>query len=297
MHMQKRTIFFCALALFLPTAVSAATLSLQADPQYVGAGDIVHVGILVDSLIPVNAFSGTLTYSKTLLEPVAVSDGDSVVNLWITHPAVPTVGAAIPFAGVTPGGFSGSSGTLFSVLFRARSAGIAKISLADLQVLRNDGVGGKELVLSKPLSISIARKSLGGYTEPADTTPPEVFSAYLGTDPQVFDGRSYLVFAAVDKASGVDRYAVAESRVPAFLLMLFPLSWTTVAASPIVLQDQNLTSTVYIRAIDRAGNERLSVFPPIHLFTAYEKAVLMGILIVVVLLSQRRWGRRFRKNL
>ena len=276
--------------------VSAATISLRATPASIGAGDVMRVSVLLDSTLPTNAFSGSILYSKDTLEPIAVNDGSSIISLWITHPVASAKGAPIIFAGITPGGFSGTGGALFSVLFKARAAGTANVSLGDIEVLRNDGAGGKEPITAKPLTLSIGPLPSGGYTEPADHTPPESFTAYQGNDPQLFEGKNYLVFTAVDKSSGIDHYVIAESRVPSFLLPFFPLSWNKMATSPYVLTDQNLTSTVYIKAVDRAGNERVSVFPLRHLFTVYEKIAFLVILIAVVLLWQRKWGRRLKKN-
>lgn len=289
-------IIFCAVLMFMPAAVSAATVSFRAFPHDVGTGDIVRVDVLLDSNIPINAFSGTVSYSSAMLEPTAVSDGNSIVNLWVIHPEVPVGGAPLTFTGITPGGFFGDSGLLFSVLFRAKGAGIADISIKDGQMLRNDGTGGKEPLTLKPLSLRIEAKPQGGYKEPADTIPPEPFIVSLGADPQLFDGRRYLVFTAVDKGSGIDHYALAESRVPTFLFWLFPLLWHE-TISPHVIADQNLTSAVYVKAIDRAGNGRLSVYPPRYFFTVYEKSILLAILIVVVLLYWRGRGRRFQGNL
>lgn len=296
MTMQKYFFIFTVfLFLSLPAVATAATISLQATPTRVGAGDMVRVSVLLDSTIATNAFSGTLMYSAATLEPVAISDGNSIINLWITRPAMPVTGSSITFAGITPGGFSGNAGMLFSVLFRAKATGTANVSLKDIEVLRNDGAGGKESVTTKPMILSIKSSSSGGYTEPVDHTPPESFTVYQGSDPGLFDGRNYLVFVAVDKSSGVDHYVVAESRVPSFLLPFLSLSWST-TTSPYIVADQQQTSTVYIKAIDRAGNERVSVFPPQRLFTTYEKAALLCILTVVVLLWQIMWGRRFGKN-
>lgn len=299
--MATRTrISVLAVFLFLlPAVASAATISLQATPANVGMGDTVRVDLLLTSAIATNAFSGALSYAKTLV-PVAVSDGNSIISLWITHPAVPAPGALITFAGITPGGFSGDRGVLFSVLFRATAAGTANVSLENVEVLRNDGVGGNEPVTLKSLVLSVSSKSSGGYTEPADHAPPEPFIAILDSNPQIFGGRFYLAFTAVDKGSGIDHYTVAESRVPSFLLPFLPLSFET-TTSPYVLTDQNLTSTVYIKAVDRAGNERLVVFPPRHLLNGFEETALLGILVAVVLLWQivwrSGWGRRFRKNI
>ena len=290
-------IISCATLLLLPATVSAATVSLHATPASVGVGDTVRVDVLLDSTIPTNAFSGAVSYTRATLEPISASDGNSIINLWITHPQLSA--SPISFAGVTPGGFSGNTGLLFSLLFKVKAAGTANVSLENIEVLRNDGLGTKESVTTKPLALSITPKSSGGYKEPSDNTPPEPFTAYLGNDSQLFSGKNYLVFMAVDKGSGVDHYVIAESRGPSFLVSFSPLSWHT-ATSPYVLADQNLTSTVYLKAVDRAGNERLSVFPPQHLLSTYEKVALLVILIgvaLLVLILRRKWGRRLRKNL
>ena len=149
----------------------------------------------------------------------------------------------------------------------------------------------------KPLTLSVGLSPSGGYAEPPDAIPPGVFTVHLGSDSQIFNGRNYLIFMASDKGSGIDHYEVAESRFPPFLSALAPLAWKT-ASSPYLIADQTLVSTVYIKAVDRAGNERLSIYPPQHLFTTYEKSVILVILSIVVLLFmfRRRWGRRFRKN-
>ncbi len=269
---------------------SAASMSLQAQPADIGAGDTVRVDVLLTSTVPANAFSGTLFYSEAALEPITISDGNSLINMWITRPVI-HADMPIIFAGITPGGFSGSDGTLFSVLFRVKAAGTATVSLKDIEVLRNDGLGGNEPTTTKSLTLSIEPKPFGGYTEPTDQIPPEPFTVYKGSDPQLFNGRSYLAFSAVDKGSGIDRYTVTESRLPSFLFWLFPPSWKE-DISPYKIIDQRLTSTIYIKAVDRAGNERLSVFPPQRLLTAYEMFAFLVILMLLVFLWRRWWGRR-----
>ncbi len=290
MHARTYIPIIFGVVLFLaPTATFAATISLRATPSSIGVGDVVRVDVLLESAVPTNAFSGTVAYSLSL-EPIAVSDGNSIVSAWIMRPVVPRTGAPIFFTGITPGGFSGGEGEIFSILFRAKTAGAATVSLGDVEVLRNDGAGAKEPVTARPTTLSVGQKSTGGYVEPPDRVPPEPFVVYQDSDAQLFDGRSYLVFAAIDKGSGVDHYAIAESRLPSLLLDFFPLSWNTVATSPYVLKDQRLTSTVYIKAVDRAGNERLALYPPHRLFTAYE-AWFLVILVGVAFLAERKWGR------
>ena len=297
MHTPKYLfIIFSALIFLVPTGAFAAQISFQAIPAKVGVGDRVQVNVLLDSAVPTNAFSGVVSYSQATIEPVALSDGDSIVSLWITHPTLSTTDASISFVGITPGGFSGTKGKLFSIVFRAKSTGTARVSLRENEVLRNDGAGGKEPVTQNDLTFLVTAVPLGGYAEPVDTTPPEPFMAEQGSDPELFNGQKYLVFSAVDKDSGMDQYEVAETRVPGFLAWLAPLSWTN-ATSPYVLKDQNLTSTVYLKARDRSGNEQWSVYPPTHFLTVYEKVLVLAILTIVIFLLWRRWRKWLKKNL
>lgn len=299
MQIRKHSLILCAPLLALlalaPIAVSAATISFRASPENVGVGDTMRVDALLDSAVPVNAFSGAISYPAAL-DPVAISDGNSLINAWITHPGIPArAGEPISFAGITPGGFSGDNGILFSVLFRATATGSGRISITDAEVLRNDGAGSEDPVTSRNLSIQVAPKSVGGYVEPADTVPPEPFIVSLGNDPELFSGHTYIVFTSSDKGSGIERYEVAESRLPPFMLKLFPLSWSA-ATSPRALTDQNLTSTVYVKAVDRAGNERTSVLQPRRVFTAYEGAALLVILIGAVFLLHLRQKKRVKRR-
>ncbi len=292
MHGGKYFLILIALAAFsLPASASAAILSLQQTPSVSGVGDTVRVDILINSATPVNAYSGAVTYSAAL-KPIAVVDANSIITAWVTHPSVATTAPAIAFAGITPGGFSGDKGILFSVIFRANEPGPATISVNQLQVLRNDGLGTNEPTVTVPLTFVIASTSVGSYAEPGDTVPPEPFTVYLAFEPQGQGTEAYIEFSAVDKGSGVDHYQVAETRAPPFLLWLFPLAWENISGAPYVLTDQHLTSAVYVRAVDRAGNIRLSVLPRERLLTAYEWGALAVILLLVAVLAYAKWGRR-----
>ncbi|MBU6490737.1 cohesin domain-containing protein [Patescibacteria group bacterium] len=285
-----KKIFYALIAIFtfsFPAFVFAATLSIRVQPSVVGVGQTLQVTIFLNSVTPVNAFSGTLRFPTDTLTPTAVSDGNSIVSAWITHPTIGGTGD-ITFAGVTPGGFSGKGGALFSALFKTTAATYAHIMLTDVRVLRNDGKGTSEPVTLIPADVTVTSASQATFTEPSDTAPPEPFTLYLGNSPQLFNGRYYLVFAAVDKGSGVDHYEVAETRWPEWLIA--PV-WTR-TDSPYLIRDQYLTSDVLIKAVDRAGNERISIFPRQNFLRAREWLIACGILalFVGVLWYRRRPG-------
>ena len=235
---------FCALVFALPFASHAATFSFKANPSEIGKGDLVEVTLLIDSDTAVNSFSGTLSYPATLLEPESVSDGNSIVSVWLDHPQVDK--SQLTFTGFTPGGFSGRGGKLFSVIFRAKAAGSGSVSLVDGEVLRSDGQGTKEPLTGSPLRLLIGDQARGGFAASIDRDAPEAFTPYTATDLELFNGQTYLAFSAADKGSGIDRYEVRERRLP------LPTLWQ-VTDSPYLIRDQYLTSDVEIRAVDGQG--------------------------------------------
>ena len=280
--MKSLTYSTFLITIFLvPAFASAATISLQAQPATVGVGETVQVTLLINSNVLTNAFAGTLVFPQNLLTPVAVSDGNSIVNIWITHPKIGT--GTIMFAGVTPGGFSGRKGVLFKTLFRTKSAAHARLSLINVQVLRNDGAGTPEPVTVTPIAIAIEQASRATFVEPKVATPPEPFKLYLGRIPQLFENKYFLAFSAVDKNSGIDYYEVAETRWPQWLVT--PV-WNK-TKSPYVIRDQYLTSDVLVKAVDYAGNERVSIFPRKHLLRPYEWLILGAVLFAACMLGYR----------
>ena len=88
-----------------------------------------------------------------------------------------------------------------------------------------------------------------------DATIPEEFMSQTVE----IEGKRYLVFSAADATSGIDHYEMSE----------VDLSWFGSAGSekeaqwriiksPYLLDDQNLKKIIKIKAIDKAGNERVS---------------------------------------
>lgn len=266
---------------FVPLGVSAATLSLRAEGAPAGVGDTILVEVVLDSDAPVNAFSGTVRYPQDLLEPVSISDGSSIVSVWLARPQEKK--GEIVFEGLTPGGFSGRQGEIFGALFKVKAAGAAALALGDVLVLRNDGAGGEEPVQHQTLALALLAEPQGGYMEKADTNPPEPFELYFGEDPALFVFRDYVVFSPVDKGSGVATLEVRERRP-----FWFGGAWHPVE-SPYVLKDQSGASLVEVRATDRAGNVRTGSFPQRVLLQPYEWALLgliLSVLAAIVLLRR-----------
>jgi hypothetical protein len=266
------------LFLLLPGVASAATLRLVEEPLSPGAGDTVEVRVLLDSDAPVNAFSGALRYPEGW-DLTGISDGGSIVSAWVERPEIRN--GTIEFAGVTAGGFAGRSGALFSVQLKAR-AGTARFALEGLTVLRNDGAGTPEPTEAAPLLFTVSSTPAASFKEPIDADPPEPFSAYAVD----LEEAHALAYAAVDKGSGIDHYEVSESRAPAWLIAPH---WIE-AASPYVLKDQYRSSDVYIKAVDRAGNTRITVVHRAFVLRPLE--LLVGCMLIVCGSIITFWRRR-----
>jgi len=108
-----------------------------------------------------------------------------------------------------------------------------------------------------------------------DTLPPEPFEITIGQNPSIFAGQYFLTFAAVDKTSGIDHFEILETRKDKG-------KWER-GESPYLLKDQSLTSIIKVKAVDKAGNERIAeIVPSLNPFPYRTRIlVLTGMLILI----------------
>ena len=116
-----------------------------------------------------------------------------------------------------------------------------------------------------------------------DATPPEEFKPEIGQDPSIFEGKYFLSFATTDKTSGIDYYEVKEA--PKEILRLptgqGKRDWKR-AESPYLLEDQYLKSKISVKAVDKAGNERISeIIPPAKPFPFWIIPVIIVGLVII----------------
>jgi len=128
----------------------------------------------------------------------------------------------------------------------------------------------------------------------------------VSRDPNIFDGKWFLVFATQDKGSGIDHYEVLErrelkiqklgfSKEKSLHSKFYILNPWRVAESPYLLKDQELKSYIYVKAIDKAGNERVATLSPRNLLKWYEIWWLWGIIIIGIIIIYAVW-RILRKK-
>jgi len=216
----------------------------------------------------VNAVGGNISFPASL-ELKEVRDGNSIVKFWATEPKIGKA-KMINYSGIIPGGYNGA-GLLFSLVFTAKTAGSGSVGFDNNEVLLNDGKGTEaslkvlpmQFVVSaqKIISVNSAKKPIvnSKITLAKDTQPPADFTPAVVQNSQMFNSKYFLVFATQDNGGGIDHYEVSENG-----------KWVT-AVSPYVLQDQSLRSYIYVKAVDKSGNQKTETVAPRYPVKWYEK--------------------------
>lgn len=243
---------------FLPVVPAlAANLFFEGNAKTLVNGQEFSVGVYVNTATDsLNAAEGIITFPINLLKVKEIRDGNSIINFWIDRPSVKQSGT-IDFSGIIPGGYQSPRGLLFSIIFQASAIGSGSIAADKVVLLKNDGQGTPASATVSPLSLSVEKSNSENIPIPivekiVDRDPPEEFKPDIFQSPDVFDGKWFLVFVAQDKGSGIDHYEVSEGGKESFVI----------AESPYILESQNLEKEIYVKAVDKNGNERVEVFYP-----------------------------------
>ena len=317
------SVFFAFLFAW-PGVVSAAELKLSSPIQEIGINQQFQVDVVLNTENEdINALEGKIVFPTDLLDLKEIRDGNSIVNFWVERPKAETpkdankntnqhenisdvsCGGAqdscgfVSFSGITPGGFNGGSGLIFSAIFGAKKEGSGEIEIREEKALLNDGRGTETKVTAKNLLVSIrADISVPSWVSPRDTDPPESFVPEIAADPVIFNGKRFLVFATQDKISGIAGYAIHENTRKKDVTRIDAKEWTE-AKSPYLLKDQKLRSYIYVKAADKAGNERIvSLAPryPMKWYERYEIWVIIIIFGVFLFVIRYLWKKLNTKN-
>jgi len=106
-------------------------------------GETFNVGVRLSSPSEsTNAAQGTISFPNDTLEVVRISHSGSIFTLWPQEPAFSNTDGTISFAGGLPNpGFKGESALIFTIGFRGKNRGQAKINFTSGTILANDGFG------------------------------------------------------------------------------------------------------------------------------------------------------------
>ncbi len=248
----------------VPASAHAALLYVSPTEGTYGLTDTFIADIRIDNQGEcINAAHVEVRYPVETLRAVDFSKGNSILSLWVEEPDIDTRAGIITFSGGIPGGYCGRipgdpvlsnvlGKIVFSVIGSEQTS--AAVSIQETSaVYLNDGLATPAQVVAQPGIYTIQATPLAE-SNPwltqvgEDKTPPDEFLITVESTSGVFRGNYYAVFATQDKQSGLDHYEIFERG-----------SWRA-ATSPHQLKDQYLTGGVQIKAIDKAGNERLGTY-------------------------------------
>ncbi len=134
-------IFTISFFLYSISPVNASGASLYLSPA--SGTKVINSSFRVSVMVnsggePINAAEGTISYDANLLEAVSVSKGN-IFMFWTTEPSIG--GGSIKFGGGNPSPYTGTSGHVITITFKAKKAGTAQIRFTSGAVLANDGKG------------------------------------------------------------------------------------------------------------------------------------------------------------
>lgn len=286
-YQKIKTIIIALFFVFLALPVNAAELKFDKASIKSDVEQTFEARLVLDTESQfINAIEGKVFFPADILELQEIRNGNSVINLWIEQPKISencTDFCEIVFSGITPGGYSGNDGFIFSLIFKTKGEGSGKIELADVRTLLNDGSGTEAAITKKDYSVNIFEG--GPILEPPileDSIPPEAFSPVVEQDDNIFDGKLFLIFDTTDKQSGIAYYEVQETkkRSPQ------PEKWKK-AESPYLLEDQKAKGYIFVKAVDNNGNERIEIVKP-RIIPLYQIIFISVIIIVGIYIVFRK---------
>jgi hypothetical protein len=237
----------------------AATLYLEPNSGEFSLGETFSVSVFIDTEGEIiNVANVNLDYPEEILAAKDFSQGNSILNLWIKNPEIKRGIGKISFAGGIPGGFKGNRGFLGKVFFESINSGEGSVFFEESsEVLLNDGFGTKANLKKEKAKFSVLTEKLEIPEDQLkkeiekDKIPPESFKIEINQYPSIFEGKHFITFNTTDKQSGVDHYEVKEGK----------RNWEK-AESPYLLKNQSLGEKIQVKAVDKAGNERIEEITP-----------------------------------
>jgi hypothetical protein len=260
-------------SVFAPIPLHASVVSLSSQKSSFTANEEFLVDTSIDTQgYSMNAIEGAISYPEDLLDLVDVRTGDSIVSLWLEQ-LQPSQKSPASFSGIIPGGYLSPKGKLVTLVFRTKASGQGSVTVNNLHVVQNTEEGTPLPASSVPFTFTVSASHEKVEEAPiADRNPPENFPVQITRDETLYNGQAFAVFAAQDKGSGIASYELREGL------------WGTwqQAESPHQLSDQSLTKKIYVKAIDKNGNARISVGYPEHYTPWYANdAILILVLLCI----------------
>lgn len=105
-------------------------------------GDTTNIDVNINTRIPINALGATISFPKDTIEIVGISKEKSFFTLWTEDTSISEDAGEIHFSGGTTkeGGMMGT-GTVITLVVRAKNTGTAKLVFTNTQTYPSNGSG------------------------------------------------------------------------------------------------------------------------------------------------------------
>lgn len=194
-----------AVSLFLFSSsfslAQAATMFLAPSSGTYDSGSNFSISVRVNSAgVSINAVEGVLIFNPNELAVTSLVKSGSIFSLWVQEPDFSNALGTINFGGIifNPG-FTGASGTLLTLNFKAKAVATSQVTFSSGAVLANDGqgtnilssLGGGAYVLKTtttvprvtPVAVPISAPVPAGPLIITSTTHPDQNGWYSNNDP------------------------------------------------------------------------------------------------------------------
>lgn len=226
--------FFLLFCFLFSARAEAANLTLSPLSGSYVVGENFSTGVYVSSSgQAMNAASGSVSFPTDKLEVVSISKSGSIFSLWVQEPSFSNTAGVVSFEGIVLNpGYTGNSGKILNITFKAKAAGLAKLDFSSGSVLANDGNGTNIL------------NSLNGAQYNLGKTTPSVPEATTGSETGLFPSAP-VIFSDThpDSSSWYSKKgAVFSWEVPSGVSAVSVLSDKLPQSIPLVVYDYPLTS-------------------------------------------------------
>ncbi len=250
------SLFGVSLVFVVPA--TAAELFFDSRANEVGIGQEIEISLFLNTENKkINAIEGEIIIPSDFVELKEIRYGNSIISLWLEEPFL-TESGLIRFAGIIPGGLNDANSYLLSLVIESDQVSENIFDLKNLNILLHDGKGTPTPVKYERYKLlTVSEQKVLPVINKIDKTKPEEFELTISRDIKIFNNDWFIIFAAQDKGVGIDYYLIQETRTG----RLSDEKWIK-SVSPYKLIDQSKKSYIFVKAIDKAGNELSKTIAP-----------------------------------
>src|SRR5574343_245878 len=156
---KYKIIFLVFFAFFFTSNVFASSLNLNPQGGSFSVGESIAVRVRVSSKdTSINAVSAVISYSNNTLSLTSISKAGSIITLWPVEPSFSNQSGRANLEGVVLNGYTGNSGKIVTLNFKAIQEGEAFVRFSSGSILANDGQGTNTLTSSSESNFTIIKK-------------------------------------------------------------------------------------------------------------------------------------------